>query len=62
MMESHTVLFVAVTGVGKPDLGLDVLEREYLDHFDFIIILCPSHNTMRCTANGSGFGLIFMSF
>ena len=43
-------LFLALTGVGKMHLALDLLEREYLNHFDFIIILCPTlkHNEMYC--------------
>ena len=45
-MEPHTALFVAPTGVGKTDLALDLLEREYLNHLNFIIIICPTlkHN------------------
>ena len=35
-------LFVAPTGVGKTQLALHSLEREYLNHFEFIIILCPT--------------------
>ena len=41
-MEHHMVLFVALTAVGKTHLSLDSLEREYLDYFDFVIILCPT--------------------
>ena len=41
-----TALFVAPTGVGKTQLALDLLESEYFNHFDFIIIICPTlkHN------------------
>ena len=39
--EPHTVLFVAPTGVGKTHLALNLLKREYKNHFDFIIIICP---------------------
>ena len=44
--EPHTALFVASTGVGKTHLALDLLKKEYLNHFDFIIIICPTlkHN------------------
>ena len=47
MLEPHTVLFVAPTGVGKMHLALNLLEREYKNHFDFIIIICPTlkHNS-----------------
>ena len=46
MKEPHTALFVAPTGVGKTHLALNLLENEYKNHFDFIIIICPTleHN------------------
>ena len=46
MKEPHTVLFVAPTGVGKTHLALNLLENEYRNHFDFIVITCPTvaHN------------------
>ena len=46
MLESHTALFVAPTGVGKTHLALDLLEKEYKNHFDCIIIICSTlkHN------------------
>ena len=46
MKELHTALFVAPTGVGKMQLALDLLESEYRNHFDFIVIICPTlaHN------------------
>ena len=46
MKEPHTALFIAPTGVGKTHLALDLLEKEYRNHFDFIIIICPTleHN------------------
>ena len=46
MKELHTALFVAPTGVGKTHLALSLLENEYRNHFDFIIIICPTlaHN------------------
>ena len=46
MKEPHTALFIAPTGVGKTHLALNLLESEYRDHFDFIIIICPTlkHN------------------
>ena len=51
MKESHTALFVAPAGVGKTHLALSLLETEYKNHFDFIVIICPTlaHNeTYRC--------------
>ena len=46
MKEPHTALFVAPTGVGKTHLALNLLESEYKNHFNFIIIMCPTlaHN------------------
>ena len=46
MKEPHTALFVAPTGVGKTHLALNLLEKEYKNYFDFIIIICPmlKHN------------------
>ena len=48
MKEPHTALFVAPTGVGKTHLALNLLEKEYKNYFDFIIIICPTlkHNEM----------------
>ena len=40
MKELHTALFIAPTGVGKTHLALDLLESEYKNHFDFIVIIC----------------------
>ena len=46
MKEPHTTLFIAPTGVGKTHLALNLLENEYRNHFNFIIIICPTlaHN------------------
>ena len=46
MKEPHTALFVAPTGVGKTHLALSLLENEYRNHFDFIVIICSTlaHN------------------
>ena len=39
-------MFVAPTGVGKMHLALSLLENEYRNHFDFVVIICPTlaHN------------------
>ena len=42
MRELHTALLVAPTGVGKTHLVLSLLENEYRNHFDFIVIICPT--------------------
>ena len=46
MKEPHTALFVAPTGVGKMHLALSLCENEYGNHFNFIVIICPTlaHN------------------
>ena len=46
MKVPHTALFIAPTGVGKTHLALNSLENEYRNHFNFIIIICPTlaHN------------------
>ena len=38
----HAALFVAPTGAGKTHLALSLLENEYRNHFDFIVIICPT--------------------
>ena len=42
MKELHTALFIAPTGVGKTHLDLSLLENEYRNHFDFIVIISPT--------------------
>ena len=42
MKELDTALFVAQPGVGKTQLALSLLETEYRNHFDFIVIICPT--------------------
>lgn len=40
--DPHTAIFSAPTNVGKTFLALNLLETEYKNHFDFIIIICPT--------------------
>ena len=40
--ELHTALFVAPTGVEKTHLALNLLENEYRNHFDFMVVICPT--------------------
>ena len=42
MKEPHTALFIAPTGVGKSHLALNLLEKEYKNYLDFVIIICPT--------------------
>ena len=54
MKELHTALFIALTGVGKTLLALSLLENEYRNHFDFIVIICPTltHNCETYKSRG----------
>ena len=38
----HTAIFTGQTGYGKTQVILDLVEKEYNKHFDFIIIICPT--------------------
>ena len=42
MKEPHAALFVAPARVGKTHFALSLLETEYRNHFDFIVIICPT--------------------
>ena len=42
MKEPHTAMFVAPTRVRKTHLALSLLETEYRNHFNFIVIICPT--------------------
>ena len=35
-------MFIAQTGCGKSHLVLDLIEKEYNKHFDYIVIICPT--------------------
>ena len=40
--EPHTEIFMGQTGCGKTCLLLELIEKEYNKHFDFIVIICPT--------------------
>ena len=40
--DPHTTTFTGQTGCGKTHLVLDLIEKEYNKHFDYIIIICPT--------------------
>ena len=46
--KNHTSIFIGQTGCGKTHLVLDLIEKEYNKHFDFIVIICP---TLRENSN-----------
>ena len=39
--EPHTVIFISQTGCVKIHLVLELIEKEYNKHFDFIVIIYP---------------------
>ena len=40
--EPNASIFTGQTGCGKTHLVLELLEKEYNNHFDYIIIICPT--------------------
>ena len=38
----HTTIFTGPTDCGKTHLVLNLIEKEYNKHFDYIIIICPT--------------------
>ena len=38
----HSAMFVGVTACGKAEFLLRLLETVYKNHFEFIVILCPT--------------------
>ena len=40
--EPFTAIFTCPTSCGKTKLVLDLLKNEYKQHFDYIVILCPT--------------------
>ena len=40
--EPHAAIFNGQTGYGKTPLVLELIEKEYNKHFDFIVIICPT--------------------
>ena len=38
----HTAIFTGQTGCGKTHLVLDLIEKYYNKHFDYVIIICPT--------------------
>ena len=38
----HTAIFTGQTECGKTHLVLELIEKEYNKHFDFIVIICPT--------------------
>jgi len=43
IFEPHNMLVTGVTNCGKTHFILDLLETIYKDHFDYIILFCPTY-------------------
>ena len=39
---THCAMFVSAVNVGKTEYLLRILETEYKNHFEFIVIMCPT--------------------
>ena len=38
----HTSIFIDQTGCGKTHLVLELMEKEYNIHFDYVVIICST--------------------
>ena len=38
----HTSIFIDQTGCGNTRLVLELIENQYNNHFDYIVIICPT--------------------
>ena len=38
----YTAMFIGQTGCGKTHLVLELIEKEFSKHFDYIVIICPT--------------------
>ena len=47
--EPHTAIFTGQTKCGKTHLVLDLIEKEYSKHFDYIIIIFQRFDIVRPT-------------
>ena len=52
--EPHTVIFIEQTGCGKIHLVLELIEKEYKKHFDFIFIIYPHSEKVLHITQRSG--------
>ena len=52
----HSAMIVGATGCGKTEFVLDLLENEYKDFFENIVILCPSIEFNRAYKNRTWIG------
>ena len=40
--QPHTCMFAGPTSCGKSRKAIELLQNEYRQHFEFIVILCPT--------------------
>ena len=40
--EPHRAIFTGQTKCGKTHLALEIIQKEYNKHFDYIVIICPT--------------------
>ena len=57
--EPHTSIFIDQTEGGKTHLVLELIEKEYNNYFDYIIIICPTLREYNKTYHGSKVMIIF---
>ena len=59
--ESHTVIFTGKKGCGKTHLLLELIEKEYNKHFDYIVIICQllMENSTYMLRSGSKTTILF---
>ena len=56
----HSAMFVGVTACGKTEFLFRLLETVYKNHFEFIVILCPTISDNKTYLCRSGFLMIRM--
>ena len=57
----HSAMFVGATNAGKTEYLRRILETKYKNHFEFIVIMCPTILIIiRHISLGSGFSMIRM--
>ena len=50
--DPHTTIFTDLRGCGKSHLVLDLIQKEYNKHYEYIIIICPALRWNKTYAKG----------
>ena len=53
--KQHTTIFTGRIGCEKTHLVLDLIEKEYNKHFDYIVIICPTFRDNNVTYHSKDF-------